>query len=1045
MRLTIAAISAQADNKKIGSVDPDEGQAAVMTFSRIIFACLLAAASTALLAGNPANPILFVTQVPIPEEVNTRDLTQSFMSTVSPFGNHLADTTHAGRGGSLLVRFNNAQVVDLLAAADWSAIPGGKPAADAMAVRNPSVHWSAGKAIFSMTTGKPSGPADATGYLFQLYEITLPTQAQLNAAVKPVLSLVPNQPAYNNVFPTYAQSGKIVFASDRPYNGQAHLVQREEYLSLPTVSGLWVLDPSNASLLKLLHHAPSGAFYPFVDSAGRVIFTNWDHLARDTQAVTDSRPGDVNFNENFAQTFNGSGNFADESAAAAFTQVTAMSPNTWDVFPEPRNFDRKTLQTLYPNLNGNAFNLFLPWMISLDGTGGELLNHVGRHEVGSSFTRSYSNDANLLDFNPATAPSPTNGNYGIHNFFVSFFAPKEDPLNAGVFYGADGPDLGTHGAGRISKITGGGVGANPDNMLVNYVTNAAGAPPVQGGMNIPPLMCGAVPCISPSPTPLDLYRTPLPLSDGNLVASHVAVQQTDYNTGTVANPVPVAGYNFRLRSLKPPVSPAIYYSNDVTLTAGININVSYWAGNTLVSYNGPAWELDPVEVVVRTQPPAPGAPAIHATTAAQFSASNVHLPTFQNYLSTNNAALTVSFDVTKRDRHDKQQPYNLRVAWSGHQTTGTGTTGGVYDIAWQRFYQADLKRGYLVGAASPQPGRRIVATPMHDTTVMNVQTAGAPAGSVRIGDDGSVAAIVPAGKAMSWEMLNNDAAKTSQVKERFWVTFQPGEIRTCTNCHGINTADQAGAVAPNNMPAALADLLTYWKSTHPSGVMQFASSVAGTLKNAGSVVVSVLRAAGSTGLVSVNYATANGTAIAGTDYNTASGTLNWADGDTAAKTITVPLRNNPVITASKSFTINLSSPTYGSLGATTVNTVTIAEPVPPPPSLDADGDGSYDALTDGLLITRYLAGASGAAMTASATNSVSASTAIRRLPPDIALFLAAMQSSLDVNGDGLYDANDSLLVMRYLFGFRGSALTAGIPPGPRSTAQIESHLQGLMP
>ena len=584
-------------------------------------------------AGNPANPILFVTQVPIPEEVNTRDVTQSFMSVVSPFGNHLADTLHAGRGGSLFVRFSNGQVVNLLAIADWTAIQGGQPAADAMAVRNPAVDWTATKAIFSMTTGKPSGPSDLTPYQFQLYEISLPTQAQLSASVKPVLTKVANQPPYNNVFPTYAQGGKIVFASDRPYNGLAHLLQREEYLALPTVSGLWVLDPADAASLQLLHHAPSGAFSPTVDSAGRVIFTNWDHLSRDSQAVTDSRPADPAYSETFAQTQNGSGNFADEAPGAAFTQVTAMAPETWDIFPEPRNFDRKTLATLYPNLNGNAFNLFLPWMIRLDGTGGELLNHVGRHEVGSAFLRSFTNDANIVDFNPATAPSASNGNYAIHNFFQDFFAPKEDPLNPGVFFGADGPDLGTHGAGRISKITGGQSGANPDNMAVAYLTQYTGAPPVKGGMNIPPTG------LSPSAFDLDLYRTPVPLVDGNLIASHVAVRQTDYNTGTLANPVPVSGYNFRLRSLKAPVLPGIYFTNDVTLTAGISINTSYWVGNTLVSYNGPAWELDPVEVAARNEPAAPGAPAIHAVTAAQFAASNVHIPTFQKYLIANNAAL----------------------------------------------------------------------------------------------------------------------------------------------------------------------------------------------------------------------------------------------------------------------------------------------------------------------------------------------------------------------------------------------------------------------
>jgi hypothetical protein len=880
-------------------------------------AAALLALAPALHAGNPANPILFVTQVPIPEEVNTRDVTQSFMSAASPFSNHLADTLHAGRGGSLHVRFANGQVVDLLALADWSAIPGGKPPADAMAVRNPAVNWTATRALFSMTIGKPTGPADNTQYLFQLYEITLPTQSQLLANVKPVLTKVASQPAYNNVFPAYAQGGRIVFASDRPYNGQAHLTQREEYLSLPTVSGLWVLDPANAGSLALLHHAPSGAFYPFVDSAGRVVFTNWDHLARDTQGVTDSRPPDPSLNETFTQTANGSGNFADETAAAAFTKVTAMAPNTWDIFPEPRNFDPKTLATLYPHLNGNAFNLFLPWMIGVDGTGAEILNHVGRHEVGGSFTRSFTTDSNLLDFNPSLAPSATNGNWGIHSFFTSFYAPHEDPLHPGVYIGADGPDLGTHGAGRIAKLLNAGVGMNPDTMQVAYLTNAAGAPPVKGGMNIAPL-----PGVSPSSVDLDLYRTPVPLADGNLIASHVAVRQTDYNTGTVASPVPVAGYSFRLRSLKPPVPPALYYTNDVTLTGGINISTSYWAGATLVTYNGPAWELDPVEVAPRNEPAAPAAPAIHPVTAAQFAAANVHIPTFQGWLAANNAALSVSFDVTKRDRHDTQQPYNLNVAWSGHRTVKPGTTG-LYDIAWARFYQADLRRGYALAGSTPLPGRRVVATPLHDTMALNVQTAGAPAGAVRIGDDGSVAAILPAAKAMTWELLADDAAKTSQVKERFWVTFQRGEIRTCTNCHGINTADQTGAPAPSNAPQALAALLAQWKAAHPSGSIQHAAASSSVTRSSPAATIVVARTGGSTGAASVHYATSDGSALAGIDYAAVSGTLDWANGDAAPKNIVVPLLNNAAALTDRTLTVALSAPVYATLGIPVAHTLTI--------------------------------------------------------------------------------------------------------------------------
>ncbi|MCB0333524.1 MAG: hypothetical protein KDD55_08495, partial [Bdellovibrionales bacterium] len=40
---------------------------------------------------------------------------------------------------------------------------------------------------------------------------------------------------------------------------------------------------------------------------------------------------------------------------------------------------------------------------------------------------------------------------------------------------------------------------------------------------------------------------------------------------------------------------------------------------------------------------------------------------------------------------------------------------------------------------------------------------------------------------------------------------QPGEVRVCTSCHGINSLDQAGNTPPENTPLALAELLSWWK------------------------------------------------------------------------------------------------------------------------------------------------------------------------------------------------------------------------------------------
>jgi hypothetical protein len=892
----------------------------------LIVALSFGLASAPALAGNPTNPILFVTQVPMPEEVNSRDVRVSNQSCVSPFSNHLADMAHAGRGGSLHVRFSNGQVVDLLAVADWAAIPGGRPAANTVAVRNPSVSWAADKAIFSMVIGAPSGPTDTAQFLWQLYEITLPTQAQLGAGVMPVITMVPNQPPSNNIFPSYALGGRIVFASDRPYNGQPHLLQREEYLGLPTVSGLWSLDPASAGSLQLLHHSPSGAFSPMVDSAGRLIFTNWDHLSRDPEAVTDSRNGvsSAPYNETFTQTFNGSGNFADETAGAAFTQVTAMAPNTWDIFPEPRNFDHKTLIDVYGDtINGLATNIFLPWMINLDGTNGEILNHVGRHEVGPGFLRNIKNDPSIVDLNPNA--NLGYGGMGVRRFFNNLMWTREDPRSAGAFYGSDAPDLGTHGAGQIIRLNNAGAGANPDSITLTYITSGANGaakpafiPTVRPSINLPPT--GQSPLSAANAE--TLYRTPVPLADGNLIASHVGnVTQTDYNTGTVAQPATL--YDFRLKSLR---LSGTTYVPDVTLTTGVNLNTSYYVGSTLVSYSGPAWELDPAEVVARTPPAAGATSDIDPIEAGVFASVGVHVPTFQSYLRANNAALSVSRDVTRRDLHDRQQPFNLKVAWSS--TQATGTSGTIYSVAWMQFLQADLRRGYLLGGSSPAPGRRVVATPLHDTWSENVQTPGAPPGAVRLGDDGSVAAIVPAGKALTWHLLANDASKTSYVKERFWVTFQPGEIRTCANCHGINTSDQTGTVAspvpkPTNPPQALAALLQSWKASHPPGALQHVAPSMSVLATADSVSLTVTRTGGSTGPASVDFATVDGTAQAGVDYTATSGILSWADGDTTAKTITIPLRSNATAVTAKTLSVPLSNPRYGSLGAVATATITI--------------------------------------------------------------------------------------------------------------------------
>lgn len=111
----------------------------------------------------------------------------------------------------------------------------------------------------------------------------------------------------------------------------------------------------------------------------------------------------------------------------------------------------------------------------------------------------------------------------------------------------------------------------------------------------------------------------------------------------------------------------------------------------------------------------------------------------------------------------------------------------------------------------------------------------------------------------------------------------------------------------------------------PEGTLSLSFSATSVAENAGAVTLTVRRTIGTTGAVSVQYATSDGTALAGTHYTATSGTLNWADGESGDKTITVPVIDNAVYGGNKTFTVTLSNATAAILGSPNTATVTIVE------------------------------------------------------------------------------------------------------------------------
>ncbi|MBW4549589.1 MAG: S8 family serine peptidase, partial [Aphanocapsa sp. GSE-SYN-MK-11-07L] len=75
--------------------------------------------------------------------------------------------------------------------------------------------------------------------------------------------------------------------------------------------------------------------------------------------------------------------------------------------------------------------------------------------------------------------------------------------------------------------------------------------------------------------------------------------------------------------------------------------------------------------------------------------------------------------------------------------------------------------------------------------------------------------------------------------------------------------------------------------------------------------VTVTRSGGSDGAVSATINLSNGSAIAPGDYSNTPITVSFADGDTAAKTITIPIVNDTSVEATETINLSLTNPTGG--------------------------------------------------------------------------------------------------------------------------------------
>jgi uncharacterized repeat protein (TIGR01451 family)/uncharacterized delta-60 repeat protein len=195
----------------------------------------------------------------------------------------------------------------------------------------------------------------------------------------------------------------------------------------------------------------------------------------------------------------------------------------------------------------------------------------------------------------------------------------------------------------------------------------------------------------------------------------------------------------------------------------------------------------------------------------------------------------------------------------------------------------------------------------------------------------------PTNGVLTW--LNGDA-----TPKTFFVTVLSNNAVEGDLTVGLVLSNALGGAT---LGAPAQATLTILDSSVGPGFLTFASAQYTVAENSTNAVITVLRTNGWLGEVSVDYATADGSGVAGVHYQAVSGTLVLTNGQVTGS-IVVPLIELAGADLNKTVRLSLFNPTNAGLGAITNAVLTITESSPVAGSVNVGFapfiNGSVDAL-----------------------------------------------------------------------------------------------------
>ncbi|RDH88944.1 MAG: hypothetical protein DIZ79_13935, partial [endosymbiont of Lamellibrachia luymesi] len=161
--------------------------------------------------------------------------------------------------------------------------------------------------------------------------------------------------------------------------------------------------------------------------------------------------------------------------------------------------------------------------------------------------------------------------------------------------------------------------------------------------------------------------------------------------------------------------------------------------------------------------------------------------------------------------------------------------------------------------------------------------------------------------------LNGELSKTLTLTPTSDTTWEPSEDFTLTLSNPVDAT----------LGLAIATVTINDDDPRSAGTLDLSSATATLSEGGPAITLTVDRTAGSDGTVTVDYATADGTAAAPGDYTALNGTLTFLNGE-LSKTLTLTPTSDTTWEPSEDFTLTLSSPVDATLGLASA-TVTITD------------------------------------------------------------------------------------------------------------------------